>query len=282
MECERLISMVDDLADLLEQAAAAGMVASTTRHRDRHPVAFLQLSMAPRPTRLVRPDGSPVRALVVDDELNLGELLRLAMSYEGWDARSATDSTVALEVIRDFAPDVLVLDVMMPGIDGVELLSRIRADGNDVPVLFLTAKDAVEDRIAGMAAGGDDYVTKPFNLEEVMLRLRAMVRRHVAVAAADGVLRVGDLSLDEDAYEVERAATAITLTAKEFEVLRYLMHNAGRVVSKSQILDAVWGYDFGGDSGVVEIYISYLRRKIDALGKPLIHTVRGVGYAIKP
>ncbi len=218
----------------------------------------------------------------MDDELNLGELLRLAMSYEGWDARSATDSTVALEVIRDFAPDVLVLDVMMPGIDGVELLSRIRADGNDVPVLFLTAKDAVEDRIAGMAAGGDDYVTKPFNLEEVMLRLRAMVRRHVAVAAADGVLRVGDLSLDEDAYEVERAATAITLTAKEFEVLRYLMHNAGRVVSKSQILDAVWGYDFGGDSGVVEIYISYLRRKIDALGKPLIHTVRGVGYAIKP
>lgn len=236
--------------------------------------------MHPRP-RLVRPDGSPVRALVVDDELNLGELLRLAMSNDGWDARSATDSTAALELIREFSPDLLVLDVMMPELDGVELLSRIRAAGNDVPVLFLTAKDAVEDRIAGMAAGGDDYVTKPFNLEEVMLRLHALARRHIAVTASDGILRVGDLALDEDAYEVERAGTPITLTAKEFEVLRYLMNIACRVVSKSQILDAVWGYDFGGDNGVVEIYISYLRRKIEAQGDPMIHTVRGVGYTIK-
>lgn len=231
---------------------------------------------------MTRPDGAPIRALVVDDEVNLGELLRMAMGNEGWDARAATNAAEALEVIRGFAPDLLVLDVMMPGLDGVELLTRIRASGNDVPVLFLTAKDAVEDRIAGIAAGGDDYVTKPFNLEEVILRLRGMARRHVAAAvAADTLLRVGDLALDEDAYEVERGGIPITLTAKEFELLRYLMHNARRVVSKPQILDAVWGYDFGGDSGVVEIYISYLRRKIDGRGDPLIHTVRGVGYMIK-
>lgn len=231
---------------------------------------------------LTRPDGSPVRALVVDDEVNLGELLRMAMSNEGWDARAATNGREALELMRGFDPDLLVLDVMMPGLDGVELLTRIRAAGNDLPVLFLTAKDAVEDRIAGIAAGGDDYVTKPFNLEEVILRLRGMARRHVAAAAAaDTLLRVGDLALDEEAYEVERGGIPIKLTAKEFELLRYLMQNARRVVSKAQILDAVWGYDFGGDSGVVEIYISYLRRKIDAGRDPLIHTVRGVGYTIK-
>ncbi|WP_308218590.1 MULTISPECIES: response regulator transcription factor [Microbacterium] len=231
---------------------------------------------------LTRPDGSPVRALVVDDEVNLGELLRMAMSNEGWDARAATNGREALELMRGFDPDLLVLDVMMPGLDGVELLTRIRAAGNDLPVLFLTAKDAVEDRIAGIAAGGDDYVTKPFNLEEVILRLRGMARRHVAAAAAaDTLLRVGDLALDEEAYEVKRGGIPIKLTAKEFELLRYLMQNARRVVSKAQILDAVWGYDFGGDSGVVEIYISYLRRKIDAGRDPLIHTVRGVGYTIK-
>ncbi|MCC4250345.1 response regulator transcription factor [Microbacterium testaceum] len=231
---------------------------------------------------MTRPDGSPVRALVVDDEVNLGELLRMAMSNEGWDARAATNGREALELMRGFDPDLLVLDVMMPGLDGVELLTRIRAAGNDLPVLFLTAKDAVEDRIAGIAAGGDDYVTKPFNLEEVILRLRGMARRHVAAAAAaDTLLRVGDLALDEEAYEVKRGGIPIKLTAKEFELLRYLMQNARRVVSKAQILDAVWGYDFGGDSGVVEIYISYLRRKIDAGRDPLIHTVRGVGYTIK-
>lgn len=242
---------------------------------------MLRPMAAPRRT-LTRPDGSPVRALVVDDEMNLGELLRMAMGNEGWEARAATNGQEALEVIREFEPDLIVLDVMMPGIDGVELLTRIRAAGNDVPVLFLTAKDAVEDRIAGIAAGGDDYVTKPFNLEEVVLRLRGMARRHVAaVAEADTLLRVGDLALDEDAYEVERAGVPIRLTAKEFELLRYLMQNARRVVSKAQILDTVWGYDFGGNSGVVEIYISYLRRKIEARGEPLIHTVRGVGYTIK-
>lgn len=242
---------------------------------------MLRHMSAPRPP-LTRPDGSPVRALVVDDEVNLGELLRMALTNQGWHVRSATNGREALDIIREFEPDLLVLDVMMPGIDGVELLTRIRASGNDAPVLFLTAKDAVEDRIAGIAAGGDDYVTKPFNLEEVVLRLRGMARRHVAAAAdADSLLRVGDLTLDEDAYEVQRAGVAIRLTAKEFELLRYLMQNTRRVVSKTQILDTVWGYDFGGSSGVVEIYISYLRRKIDARGESMIHTVRGVGYTIK-
>ncbi|MDQ1123892.1 response regulator transcription factor [Microbacterium trichothecenolyticum] len=235
-----------------------------------------------RPIPLTRPDGSPVRALVVDDEANLSDLLRMALQNEGWDARTAANGQEALNTIREFGPDLLVLDIMMPGLDGMELLTRIRAAGNDAPVLFLTAKDAVEDRIAGISAGADDYVTKPFNLEEVVVRLRGMARRHVAVVAgADPRLRVGDLSLDEEAYEVERGGIPIKLTAKEFELLRYLMQNPRRVLSKAQILDQVWSYDFGGNGGVVEIYISYLRKKVDTLGEPLIHTVRGVGYTIR-
>ncbi|PZR52384.1 DNA-binding response regulator [Xylanimonas oleitrophica] len=239
-------------------------------------------SPSSRPTPLTRPDGSPIRALVVDDEANLSELLRMAMSNEGWDARTAGNGQEALNVIREFGPDLLVLDIMMPGLDGMEVLTRVRAAGNNVPVLFLTAKDAVEDRIAGISAGGDDYVTKPFNLEEVIARLRGMARRHIAaIADSDRRLRVGDLTLDEEAYEVERRGTPIRLTAKEFELLRYLMQNPRRVLSKTQILDQVWSYDFGGNGSVVEIYISYLRKKIDTLGDPLIHTVRGVGYTIK-
>ncbi|MFV0432913.1 MAG: response regulator transcription factor [Leucobacter sp.] len=236
-----------------------------------------------KPAQLSRPDGSPIRALVVDDERNLSELLRMALGAEGWDARSASNGQEALNMIREFAPDLLVLDIMMPGLDGMEVLKRVRANGNDVPVLFLTAKDAVEDRIAGISAGGDDYVTKPFNLEEVIVRLRGMARRHIAMAVDnDSRLRVGDLTLDEESYEVERGGTPIALTAKEFELLRYLMQNPRRVLSKAQILDHVWNHDFGGKSSVVEIYISYLRKKLDPLGDPLIHTVRGVGYTIKP
>jgi two-component system, OmpR family, response regulator len=234
------------------------------------------------PARLSRPDGSPVRAVVVDDEANLSELLRMALRNEGWDTQTAANGQEALNLIREFGPDIVVLDIMMPGLDGMEVLRRVRAMGNDVPILFLTAKDAVEDRIAGIAGGGDDYVTKPFNLEEVVVRLRGMVRRHVAVAAdSDPRLHVGDLTLDEETYEVERAGTPIKLTAKEFELLRYLMQNPRRVLSKAQILDHVWSYDFGGNSSVVEIYISYLRKKIDTIGEPLIHTLRGVGYTIK-
>ncbi|MGH3691063.1 MAG: response regulator transcription factor [Microbacterium sp.] len=236
-----------------------------------------------RPSPLTRPDGSPIRALIVDDEANLSELLRMALTNEGWEARTAGNGQEALNLVREFAPDLMVLDIMMPGMDGMEVLKRVRAAGNDLPVLFLTAKDAVEDRIAGISAGGDDYLTKPFNLEEVVVRLRGMARRHVAVAAAnDPRLQVGDLTLDEETYEVERAGELIKLTAKEFELLRYLMQNPRRVLSKAQILDQVWSYDFGGTSSVVEIYISYLRKKIDTIGEPLIHTVRGVGYTIKP
>ncbi|MDN5685197.1 MAG: response regulator transcription factor [Brachybacterium sp.] len=238
---------------------------------------------ADRPDTLVRPDGSPVRALVVDDEAYLSDLLRMALRSEGWDARTAANGQEALNLVREFEPDVLVLDIMMPHVDGREVLHRVRAAGNDVPVLFLTAKDAVEDRIAGISAGADDYVTKPFTLEEVLARLRGMVRRHVAAAStADSRLQVGDLILDEETYEVERAGTEIHLTAKEFELLRCLMRNERRVLSKAQLLDRVWSYDFGGRSSVVELYISYLRKKIDPLGEPMIRTVRGVGYTIRP
>jgi len=239
------------------------------------------MTMKPR-SPLSRLDGSPIRVLVVDDEVNLSDLLRMALQNQGWEARTAANGQEALNLVREFAPDILVLDIMMPGIDGMEVLHRVRSAGNDVPVLFLTAKDAVEDRIAGISAGGDDYLTKPFNLEEVVVRLHAMARRHVAAAtAADTLLRVGDLTLDEETYEVARGGSPIKLTAKEFELLRYLMQNPRRVLSRAQILDQVWSYDFGGTSSVVEIYISYLRKKIDTLGEPLIHTVRGVGYTIK-
>ncbi|WBU39360.1 response regulator transcription factor [Homoserinibacter sp. YIM 151385] len=238
---------------------------------------------ATRPAPLVRLDGSPVRALVVDDEDTLSDLLRMALRSEGWDTRVAANGFDALRTARDFAPDVVVLDVMMPGIDGLEVLHRLRADGNDAPVLFLTAKDGVDDRIAGLTAGGDDYVTKPFSLEEVVARLRGLVRRHTLVQGeAETQLRVGDLTLDEETYEVSRGGVPIRLTATEFELLRFLMRNPKRVLSKSQILDRVWSYDFGGRSSIVEIYISYLRKKIDTLGEPMIHTVRGVGYSIRP
>nr|WP_150308275.1 response regulator transcription factor [Planctomonas psychrotolerans] len=234
--------------------------------------------------KFTRVDGSPIRVLVVDDEATLSQLLSMALRYEGWDVRTADDGQQALRVAREFVPDVIVLDIMMPNVDGMEVLRRLRADGRDMPVLFLTAKDAVHDRIAGLTAGGDDYVTKPFSLEEVIARLRGLIRR-TAVAvneSADPELRVGDLLLNEESYEVRRGDTPIELTATEFELLRFLMRNPRRVVSKMQILDRVWSYDFGGRSSVVEIYISYLRKKVDSLGAPMIHTVRGVGYVIKP
>jgi len=239
------------------------------------------VTAAPRLTRI---DGTPVRALVVDDEAALGDLLQMALRYEGWDVQTAVNGQQAVQAARQFAPDVIVLDVMMPGIDGLEVLRRVRAGGQDIPVLFLTAKDAVADRVAGLTAGGDDYVTKPFSLEEVVARLRGLIRRSAGVAgtAVDPVLRVGDLVLDEESYEVTRGDRAIELTATEFELLRYLMRNPRRVLSKAQILDRVWSYDFGGRSSIVELYISYLRKKIESEGEPMIHTVRGVGYTIKP
>jgi two-component system OmpR family response regulator len=232
---------------------------------------------------MTRPDGTPLRVLVVDDEPNIAELLRMALRYEGWDVEVALTGSQAVSTARKFGPDSVVLDMMLPDFDGMEVLRRLRTEQDDVPVLFLTARDAVEDRVAGLTAGGDDYVTKPFSLEEVVARLRALMRRAGAQQTAEhSILTVGDLVLDEDSHEVSRDGVAVNLTATEFELLRYLMRNPKRVLSKAQILDRVWNYDFGGQANVVELYISYLRKKIDAGREPMIHTMRGAGYVLKP
>jgi two-component system, OmpR family, response regulator len=230
-----------------------------------------------------RLDGTPIRVLVVDDEPSLAELLASVLRYEGWDIAVSADGSSAVRTAREFKPDAVVLDVMLPDFSGLEVLRRVRSELPNVCVLFLTARDAVEDRIAGITAGGDDYVTKPFSLEEVLARLRGLLRRAgVARARAGTELTVADLTMDEDAREVRRAGELIDLTATEFELLRFLMRTPRRVLSKAQILDRVWNYDFGGQAHVVELYISYLRKKIDSGREPLIHTVRGVGYVLKP
>lgn len=232
---------------------------------------------------LTRPDGSPLRVLVVDDEQNIAELLRMALRYEGWDVEVALTGSKAVSTAKSQRPDAVVLDMMLPDFDGMEVLRRMRGDAPDVPVLFLTARDSVEDRVAGLTAGGDDYVTKPFSLEEVVARLRALMRRAGArQAESESVLSVGDLVMDEDSREVTRGGQDVALTATEFELLRFLMRNPRRVLSKAQILDRVWNYDFGGQANVVELYISYLRKKIDAGREPMIHTMRGAGYVLKP
>ncbi|HSS89617.1 MAG TPA: response regulator transcription factor [Streptosporangiaceae bacterium] len=236
-----------------------------------------------RPPQIQRADGAPIRVLVVDDEPSLAELLASVLRYEGWDIRTAGDGASAVRTAREFRPDAVVLDIMLPDFDGMEVLRRVRAELPHVCVLFLTARDAVEDRVAGITAGGDDYVTKPFSLEEVLARLRGLLRRAgIARSRSETELVVGDLTMDEDAREVRRGGEVIELTATEFELLRFLMRNPRRVLSKAQILDRVWNYDFGGQAHVVELYVSYLRKKIDAGREPLIHTVRGVGYVLKP
>jgi two-component system OmpR family response regulator len=235
------------------------------------------------PPTLTRADGTPLRVLVVDDEVNIAELIAMALRYEGWETSLAHTGSKAVTAAKQHHPDAIVLDVMLPDFDGLEVLRRIRAHQPDVPVLFLTARDAVEDRIAGLTAGGDDYVTKPFSLEEVVARLRGLLRRAGAQRAeSTSVLVVGDLELDEDSHEVRRAGEEVSLTATEFELLRFLMRNPKRVLSKAQILDRVWNYDFGGQANVVELYISYLRKKIDHGRTPMIHTMRGAGYVLKP
>jgi two-component system OmpR family response regulator len=232
---------------------------------------------------LTRPDGSPLRVLVVDDEVNIAELVSMALRYEGWQVAAAHTGSKAVSTAKDFRPDAVVLDMMLPDFDGMEVLRRMRASDPAVPVVFLTARDAVEDRVAGLTAGGDDYVTKPFSLEELVARLRGLMRRSGALnAATASVLAVGDLELNEDSHEVFRGGDEISLTATEFELLRFLMRNPRRVLSKAQILDRVWNYDFGGQANVVELYISYLRKKIDAGREPMIHTMRGAGYVLKP
>jgi len=235
-------------------------------------------------TALVKPDGKPVRALVVDDEPAISELVSMALRYEKFEVRTAASGRAAVAEAKDFSPDIIVLDIMLPDFDGLEVMRRIRADNVDVPVLFLTAKDAVADRVVGLTAGGDDYVTKPFSVEELVARIRGIVRRSILASEVreDPEIVVGDLVLNEETYEVFRGDARVELTATEFELLRYLMRNPKRVLSKAQILDRVWSYDFGGRSSIVEIYISYLRKKIDTLGPAMIHTVRGVGYVLRP
>ena len=230
-----------------------------------------------------RADGNPINVLVVDDEAVLAEMVSMALRYEGWNIATAGDGAAALESARSQRPDVVVLDVMLPDMSGLDVLRKLREESPQLPVLLLTAKDALEDRIAGLTAGGDDYVTKPFSLEEVVLRLRALLRRTGVTTEDSGAqLVVGDLVLNEDSHEVTRAGEPISLTSTEFELLRFMMRNSKRVLSKAQILDRVWSYDFGGRSNIVELYISYLRKKIDNGREPMIHTLRGAGYVLKP
>jgi len=229
------------------------------------------------------PSQNPVKVLVVDDEPNIVELLNVSLKFQGFDVRTASSGTEALRIAREFNPDAYILDVMMPGMDGFELLTKLRSEGLDGPVLYLTAKDAVENRIHGLTIGADDYVTKPFSLEEVITRLRVILRRGHIKDQEDGdaAITYADLTLNDETHEVTKAGKIVELSPTEFNLLRYLMLNAEVVLSKSKILDNVWHYDFGGDGNVVESYISYLRRKIDTGDVPLIHTVRGVGYVLR-
>jgi two-component system OmpR family response regulator len=233
---------------------------------------------------LSRTDGSPVRVLVVDDEAALAEAVGLAFTQDGWQARAVHRGRDVLFAVREFQPDVVVLDVMLPDIDGFEVLSRLRDARDDVRVLFLTARDASEDRLAGLTGGGDDYLTKPFGIEELLARARILARTspRVQSAATSSRLVVADLELDEDTHEVTRGGDRIDLTNTEFELLRYLMRNARRVLARDRILTNVWGMDFGASSNLVDMYVSYLRRKIDAGREPLLQTVRGAGYVLKP
>jgi two-component system, OmpR family, response regulator len=220
------------------------------------------------------------RVLVVDDEPNITELVAMALKYVGFDVATASSGRDALSSVGDFRPDLIVLDVMMPDLDGFEVCRRLRADGIRVPVVYLTARDATEDKVRGLTIGGDDYVTKPFSLEELVARIRAVLRRAGHGNGHASRLIFADLELDEDTHEVRRNGSLVELSPTEFKLLRYLMLNPNRVLSKAQILDHVWQYDFGGDANVVETYISYLRKKLDRTDSPLIHTVRGVGYRL--
>ena len=220
--------------------------------------------------------------LVVDDEPNIRELLSTSLRFAGFEVISAANGAEALRLAEQQVPDLLVLDVMLPDMDGFTVARRLRERDVTTPILFLTARDDMADKVQGLTVGGDDYVTKPFGLEEVIARIRAILRRtHAVENQDDGVVRVADLVLDEDAHEVYRAEVEVDLSPTEFKLLRYLMLNAGRVVSKTQILDHVWDYDWSGEVGIVESYISYLRRKVDVLGEPMIHTKRGIGYVLR-
>jgi two-component system OmpR family response regulator len=229
-------------------------------------------------------DAAPAEArlLVVDDEPNIRELLAASLRFAGFEVATAADGRQALQLAETVQPDLVVLDVMMPGIDGFEVMRRMRERQQPVPVLFLTARDATEDKIAGLTLGGDDYITKPFSLEEVLARIRAVLRRtQGGDRATTPVLRFGDIELDDDSHEVLKAGQPVDLSPTEYKLLRYFLQNPQRVLSKSQILDHVWNYDFGGDANVVESYVSYLRRKVDTTEPRLLHTIRSVGYVLR-
>ena len=223
------------------------------------------------------------RLLVVDDEPNIRDLLATSLRFAGFEVFTASTGNEAIREATEHQPDLVVLDVMLPDMDGFTVTRRLRDRGEQYPILFLTAKDETQDKVAGLTVGGDDYVTKPFSLEEVVARIRAVLRRtHGGTeSTVDSSLVVGDLRLDEDSHEVHRGDVNIELSPTEFKLLRYLMLNAGRVVSKTQILDHVWDYDWSGEVGIVESYISYLRRKVDVIGEPMIHTKRGIGYVLR-
>ena len=223
------------------------------------------------------------KILVVDDERSISDLIATSLRFVGFEVETATNGSEALTVAEAFRPDAVVLDVMMPGMDGFEVCKKLRDDGQSIGVLFLTAKDTTEDKINGLTVGGDDYMTKPFSLEELIARLKAILRRTGSTPNTldDEKILFADLELNEATHEVHRAGVQLELSPTEFTLLRYLLINADRVVSKSQILDHVWQYDFRGDAGIVETYISYLRKKVDAVEPPLIHTVRGVGYRLR-
>ena len=223
---------------------------------------------------MIETPAGATKVLVVDDEPSITDLVSMALRYEQFDVRVAGNGREALDAVESFSPDLAVLDIMMPGIDGFEVARRLRNQGVQLPILFLTARDATEDKVRGLTLGGDDYMTKPFSVEELVARIRAILRRVQPAAASQSRLAFADLELDEDTHEVWRAGREIELTATEFKLLRYLMLNARHVLSKDQILDHVWNYDFGGNANIVETYVSYLRRKVDAEGAPLIHTVQ--------
>jgi two-component system OmpR family response regulator len=224
-----------------------------------------------------RPGG---RVLVVDDEPSIADAVATALRYEGFDTREVASGRAAERIVGEFGPDLVVLDVMLPDLDGFALARRLRENGRRVPVIFLTAKDATEDKVAGLSLG-DDYVTKPFSLAEMVARVHAVLRRTRAAAEDEAVLRFSDVVLNEETHEVWRAGASVSLTRTEFDLLRYFMLNPRRALSKRQIMDQVWHYDFRGDANVVETYVSYLRKKLDRHGPPLIQTIRLVGYALR-
>jgi two-component system OmpR family response regulator len=226
-------------------------------------------------------NGAGHRVLVVDDEPNIVDVIQMALRYQGFDVESAGNGAEAIAAVSSFKPELIVLDVMLPDMEGFDVAKRIGGQQARVPIIYLTARDATEDKIRGLTLGGDDYMTKPFSLEELVARIRSILRRTGAAGADSSRLVFEDLELDDDAYEVTRAGHPIDLTATEYRLLRYLMLNPRRVLTRTQLLEHVWDYDFGGDARVLETYVSYLRKKLDAHGPPLIHTVRGVGYALR-